>query len=128
MDTLEPLQGNGSFSFRSIARSLARTVFFLMSSNRWIKFVEFLNSKLPPVPEEEDMFRGGSLNPNYPDIDLMTPINQMNELNEEATSKDERSSTVLPEERGNGMQNLQYTGKIYNQTEAETSSVYRNDM
>lgn len=74
------------------------------------------------------MFRGGSLNPNYPDIDLMTPINQMNELNEEATSKDERSSTILPEERGNGMQNLQYTGKIYNQTEAESSSVYRNDM
>ncbi|XP_035734613.1 MLX-interacting protein-like isoform X4 [Vespa mandarinia] len=89
---------------------------------------EFLNSKLPPVPEEEDMFRGGSLNANYPDIDLMTPINQMNELNEEATSKDERSSTVLSVERGNGMQNLQYTGKIYNQSEAESSSVYRNDM
>ncbi|XP_043667648.1 MLX-interacting protein-like isoform X1 [Vespula pensylvanica] len=90
---------------------------------------EFLNSKLPPVPEEEDMFRGGSLNASYPDIDLMTPINQMNELNEEATSKDERSSTVLSEERGNGMQNLHYTGKIYNQSEAaESSSVYRNDM
>ncbi|XP_043489443.1 MLX-interacting protein-like isoform X2 [Polistes fuscatus] len=89
---------------------------------------EFLNSKLPPVPEEEDMFRGGTLNTNYPDLDLMTPMNQMNELNEEVTSKDERSSTALSEEQGNGMQNLHYTGKIYNQSEAESSSVYRNDI
>lgn len=89
---------------------------------------EFLNSKLPPVPEEDDMFRGGNLNTNYPDLDLMTPINQINELSEEATSKNERSTAGLSQEPGNAMQDLNYTAKIYSQPQAESSSVYRSNM
>ncbi|KAK2587911.1 hypothetical protein KPH14_004004 [Odynerus spinipes] len=88
---------------------------------------EFLNSKLPPVPEEDDMFRGGNLNTNYPDLDLMTPINQMNELSNEAASKNERSAG-LSQEQGNAMQDLHYTAKIYTQPQPESSSVYRNNM
>lgn len=93
---------------------------------------EFLNSKLPPVPEEDDMFRNSSLNANYSDLDLMTPINQMNEIGEDPTIKNEHTSQQqqqLPqEEQETNMQNLQYTAKIYTQPQPEVANMYRNNM
>lgn len=93
---------------------------------------EFLNSKLPPVPEEDDMFRNSNLNANYADLDLMTPINQVNEIGEDPTTiKNEQVSQQqqLPqEEQEASMQNLQYTAKIYTQPQPETANVYRNNM
>ncbi|XP_011159268.2 MLX-interacting protein isoform X1 [Solenopsis invicta] len=91
---------------------------------------EFLNSKLPPVPEEDDMFRNNTLNTNYSDLDLMTPINQMNEIGEHPTIKNEQTSQQqLPrEEQEASMQNLQYTAKIYTQPQPEATNVYRNNI
>ncbi|EZA59767.1 MLX-interacting protein isoform X2 [Ooceraea biroi] len=92
---------------------------------------EFLNSKLPPVPEEDDMFRSSSLNANYSDLDLMTPINQINEIGEDPTTiKNEQPSRQLPqqEEQEASMQNLQYTAKIYTQPQPEAASLYRNSI
>ncbi|EFN77615.1 MLX-interacting protein [Harpegnathos saltator] len=97
---------------------------------------EFLNSKLPPVPEEDDMFRNNSLNANYSDLDLMTPITQMNEINEDPTIKSEQSpqqqqqqqQTLAQEVQDANMQNLHYTAKIYTQPQPESSSVYRNSI
>ncbi|XP_011635582.1 MLX-interacting protein isoform X2 [Pogonomyrmex barbatus] len=93
---------------------------------------EFLNSKLPPVPEEDDMFRNSSLNANYSDLDLMTPINQINEIGEDPlTIKSGQASQQqqLPrEEQEASMQNLQYTAKIYTQPQPEAASVYRNNI
>lgn len=101
------------------------TLFFILIQ-------EFLNSKLPPVPEEDDMFRNSSLSTNYSDLDLMTPINQMNEIGEDPTTiKNEQTSQQqqLPqEEQEASMQNLQYTAKIYTQSQADSASVYRNSM
>ncbi|XP_076674061.1 MLX interacting protein mondo isoform X3 [Andrena cerasifolii] len=92
---------------------------------------EFLNSKLPPVPEEDDMFRSGALNASYPDLDLMTPMNQMNELDQESAVKNEQSSqqAALPQnDQGNPIQNLQYTAKIYTQPQPEPTNTFRNSM
>ncbi|KAH0953967.1 hypothetical protein HN011_005474 [Eciton burchellii] len=91
---------------------------------------EFLNSKLPPVPEEDDMFRNSSLNTNYSDLDLMTPINQINEIGEDSTTiKNEQISQQLPQEgQEASMQNLQYTAKIYTQPQPEAASLYRNNI
>ncbi|XP_011255892.1 MLX-interacting protein isoform X1 [Camponotus floridanus] len=92
---------------------------------------EFLNSKLPPVPEEDDMFRNNSLSTNYSDLDLMTPINQMNEIGEDPTTiKNEQASQqqLSQEEQEASMQNLQYTAKIYTQPQADSASVYRNSI
>lgn len=93
---------------------------------------EFLNSKLPPVPEEDDMFRNSSLNTNYSDLDLMTPINQMNEIGEDPTTiKNEQTSQqqqLSQEEQEASMQNLQYTAKIYTQSQPESANVYRNNI
>ncbi|KYQ49180.1 Williams-Beuren syndrome chromosomal region 14 protein [Trachymyrmex zeteki] len=90
---------------------------------------EFLNSKLPPVPEEDDMFRNNNLNTNYPDLDLMTPINQMNEIGEVPTIKNEQTVQQLSqEEQEANMQNLQYTAKIYTQPQPETANMYRNNI
>ncbi|XP_050466241.1 MLX-interacting protein isoform X1 [Cataglyphis hispanica] len=93
---------------------------------------EFLNSKLPPVPEEDDMFRNSSLNTNYSDLDLMTPINQMNEIGENPTTiKNEQTSQqqqLSQEEQGASIQNLQYTAKIYTQPQPESANVYRNSI
>lgn len=47
---------------------------------------------MPPVPEEDDMFRNSTLNANYPDLDLMTPMNQINELSQESAVKNEQAS------------------------------------
>jgi len=94
---------------------------------------EFLNSKLPPVPEEDDMFRNSSLNTNYPDLDLMTPINQINEIGEDSTIKNEQAAQqqqpqLSQEEQEASMQNLQYTAKIYTQPQPEAANIYRNNM
>ncbi|XP_076627235.1 MLX interacting protein mondo isoform X2 [Colletes latitarsis] len=88
---------------------------------------EFLNSKLPPVPEEDDMFRSGALNSNYSDLDLMTPMNQMNELGQDSSVKNTPVSAALPQdEQGTAIQNLQYTAKIY--TQPEPTSTFRNSI
>lgn len=85
---------------------------------------------MPPVPEEDDMFRNGSLNTNYSDLDLMTPINQINEIGNNSTIKNEQASQQqLPqEEQVASMQNLQYTAKIYTQPQPEAANMYRNNM
>lgn len=90
---------------------------------------EFLNSKLPPVPEEDDMFRNSTLNTNYPDLDLMTPMNQINELSQEATVKNEQASqqTLVQDEQAGTIQNLQYTAKIYTQPQPEPTNTFRNN-
>lgn len=77
------------------------------------------------------MFRNSSLNANYSDLDLMTPITQMNEINEDSTIKNEPSSqqqTMVQESQEDNMQNLHYTAKIYTQPQPESSGVYRNNM
>lgn len=97
----------------------------------FILIQEFLNSKLPSVPEEDDMFRNSSLNTNYSDLDLMTPINQMNEIGENPTIKNEQTSQqqqLSQEEQDASIQNLQYTAKIYTQPQPESANVYRNSM
>lgn len=93
--------------------------------------LEFLNSKLPPVPEEDDMFRNSTLNANYPDLDLMTPMNQINELSQESAVKNEQTaqqSALAQDEQGGTIQNLQYTAKIYTQPQPEPTNTFRNDM
>ncbi|XP_076289292.1 MLX interacting protein mondo isoform X3 [Lasioglossum baleicum] len=89
---------------------------------------EFLNSKLPPVPEEDDMFRNSTLNSNYPVLDLMAPINQMNEMGQESAVKNEQApqSTLSQNDQSNTMQNLQYTAKIY--TQPEPTNAFRNNI
>ncbi|KAG7188203.1 hypothetical protein KM043_016078 [Ampulex compressa] len=87
---------------------------------------EFLNSKLPPVPEEDDMFRTSTLNTNYPDLDLMAPIGQIVDLPENSKESHQRRG-----DKGSGMQDLQYTGKIYTQPQAEQQqqqSSFRNNV
>lgn len=105
---------------------------FLHVAYLFILIQEFLNSKLPPVPEEDDMFRNSNLNVNYPDLDLMTPINQINEIGEDPTTiKNEQVSQqqqLSQDEQEANMQNLQYTAKIYTQPQPETANVYRNNM
>lgn len=88
-----------------------------------------MNSKLPPVPEEDDMFRNSTLNTNYPDLDLMTPMNQINELSQEATVKNEQASqqTLVQDEQAGTIQNLQYTAKIYTQPQPEPTNTFRNN-
>ncbi|XP_034182365.2 MLX interacting protein mondo isoform X2 [Osmia lignaria lignaria] len=91
---------------------------------------EFLNSKLPPVPEEDDMFRNSSLNANYPDLDLMTPMNQMNELSQESAVKNDQASqqqALTRDEQSGTIQNLQYTAKIYTQSQPEPNA-FRNNI
>lgn len=93
--------------------------------------LEFLNSKLPPVPEEDDMFRNSTLNTNYPDLDLMTPMNQINELSQESAAKNEQASqqpALAQNEQGGTIQNLQYTAKIYTQPQPEPTNAFRNNM
>ncbi|XP_076654475.1 MLX interacting protein mondo isoform X3 [Halictus rubicundus] len=89
---------------------------------------EFLNSKLPPVPEEDDMFRSSTLNSNYPVLDLMAPMNQMNEMGQESVVKNEQAqqSTLPQNDQSNTMQNLQYTAKIY--TQPEPTNAFRNNI
>lgn len=71
------------------------------------------------------MFRGSSLNANYPDLDLMTPINQINEMGEDPTTiKNGQASQQLPQ----GEQHLQYTAKIYTHPQPEAAGLYRNSM
>ncbi|CAL7947674.1 unnamed protein product [Xylocopa violacea] len=93
---------------------------------------EFLNSKLPPVPEEDDMFRNTTLNANYPDLDLMTPMTQINELSQESAVKNEQASqqqpTLTQDEQSGTIQNLQYTAKIYTQPQPEPTNAFRNNI
>lgn len=59
----------------------------------------------------------------------MTPINQMNEIDDSTTIKNEQTSQQLSqEEQEASMQNLQYTAKVYTQPQADSASVYRNSM
>ncbi|XP_078045593.1 MLX interacting protein mondo isoform X8 [Augochlora pura] len=89
---------------------------------------EFLNAKLPPVPEEDDMFRNSALNSNYPVLDLMAPMNQMNEMGQESAVKNGQTpqSTLSQNDQSNTMQNLQYTAKIY--TQSEQTNAFRNNI
>ncbi|CAK9810051.1 MLX-interacting protein [Anthophora plagiata] len=90
-------------------------------------FQEFLNSKLPSVPEEDDMFRNSALNANYADLDLMTPMNQINELSQDSAVKNEASqqAALAQDEQGGTIQNLQYTAKIYTQPQPEPTNAFR---
>lgn len=90
---------------------------------------EFLNSKLPPVPEEDDMFRSTPLNTSYPDLDLM-PMNQLNELGQESVKNEQASqqAALSQDDQGNSIQNLQYTAKIYTQPQPEPTNAFRNNM
>ncbi|XP_053592945.1 MLX-interacting protein [Microplitis demolitor] len=83
---------------------------------------EFLNSKLPPVPEEEDIFRSGTLNSNYSDLDLMASMNQVNQLSEASNDVSVQQQSLRQDQ--NDMQALQYTAKIYTQPQDS----YRNNM
>lgn len=59
----------------------------------------------------------------------MTPITQMNEINEDPTIKNEQSPQLAQEAQDvANMQNLHYTAKIYTQPQPESSGVYRNNM
>ncbi|XP_076382847.1 MLX interacting protein mondo isoform X2 [Megalopta genalis] len=89
---------------------------------------EFLNSKLPPVPEEDDMFRSSALNSNYPVLDLMAPMNQMNEMGQESAVKNGQTpqSTLSQNDQSNAIQNLQYAAKIY--TQSEQTNAFRNNI
>lgn len=58
----------------------------------------------------------------------MTPINQMNEIGEDPTIKNEQQQQLPQEEQEASMQNLQYTAKIYTQPQPEVANVYRNNM
>ncbi|XP_015594018.1 MLX-interacting protein isoform X2 [Cephus cinctus] len=98
---------------------------------------EFLNSRLPPVPEEEDMFRSETLNSNYPELDLMTPMSQVNQvnqinqagqMNEVSTVANKQSAQQQQQQQDSTLQNLQYTAKIYTQPQPEPTQVYRNNV
>lgn len=93
-------------------------IFFIIS--------EFFNSKLPPVPEEEDVFRSGGLNNNYPELDLMPSSNQMSHAPSMDTQSQSESSGITQQQQTGGMQNLQYTPKTY--TQAQSSTQFRNNM
>ncbi|XP_034942198.1 MLX-interacting protein isoform X2 [Chelonus insularis] len=90
---------------------------------------EFLNCKLPPVPEEEDIFRSGGLSSNYSDLDLMTSLNQeSNQINEAPVTNNSQAPVQTIVQRQNqspDSQNLQYTAKIY--TQPQESNVYRSN-
>lgn len=76
------------------------------------------------------MFRNSSLNANYPDLDLMTPMNQMNELSQESAVKNDQASqqqALTQDEQSGTIQNLQYTAKIYTQSQPEPNA-FRNNM
>ncbi|XP_053988870.1 carbohydrate-responsive element-binding protein isoform X2 [Hylaeus volcanicus] len=90
---------------------------------------EFLNSKLPPVPEEDDMFRNSTFNSNYSDLDLMTPMTQVNEMGPDAAVKNTpttQQATLPQDDQPNVIQNLQYTAKIY--TQPEPTNTFRNSI
>lgn len=78
------------------------------------------------------MFRNSSLNANFSDLDLMTPINQMNEIGEDPTVKNEQNSQqpqTLPQVgQQASMQNLHYPVKVYTQPQPESADVYRNNL
>ena len=78
------------------------------------------------MPEED---YSGALSNNYPELDLMTPINQVNNINQESTVVNQQSQQSLSQEEQNAsLQNLQYTAKIYTQSQSESSNVFRNNM
>ncbi|XP_066599388.1 MLX-interacting protein isoform X2 [Prorops nasuta] len=77
---------------------------------------EFLNFKLAPVPEEEDVFRAGALTNNYPELDLMAPIEQINDLVSESSTKPDQNVQ-------------QYSIKAYNTPQVGTvAPIYRNNL
>ncbi|XP_033224380.1 MLX-interacting protein-like isoform X2 [Belonocnema kinseyi] len=86
---------------------------------------EFLNSKLAPVPEED---YSGALSNNYPELDLMTPMNQTNNINQQAVVNQQSQQSLTQAEQNASLQNLQYTAKIYTQSQPESSNVFRNNM
>lgn len=87
---------------------------------------EFLNSKLAPVPEED---YSGALSNNYPELDLMTPMNQVNDLSQDsALISQQTEHSHSQNEQNTSLQNLQYTAKIYTQSQQESINVFRNNM
>lgn len=83
--------------------------------NEKCRFSEFFNSKLPSVPEEEDMFQNTTLNTNYLDLMNSQTNPQMNQMNVQTAVKNEQQN----------LENLQYTAKIYTQSGPQ-ANVFRN--
>ena len=78
------------------------------------------------MPEED---YSGTLNSNYSELDLMTPINQVTQISEESVVVNQEAQQPFSQEGQNvNLQNLQYTAKIYTQTQPESSNVFRNNM
>lgn len=112
MDTFEPLQGKvPKVNFGLFL--ILKTFFFP---------AEFLNSRLPSVPEEDDMFRSGQLNNNYPELDLMSPMNELSDISENVPIVNQQNT----QQQNANTQLLQYTAKIY--TQPESTDVFRNNM
>ncbi|CAD6206878.1 GSCOCG00010117001-RA-CDS [Cotesia congregata] len=80
---------------------------------------EFLNSKLPSVPEEEDIFRNGTLNSNYSDnySELMASMNQINQVAQLSEASNDVAVQQSLRQEQSDLQSLQYTAKIYTQTQ-----------
>lgn len=96
------------------------------------------------------MFRSGGLNSsNYSDLELMQSINQhhqqhqvgqmsqdgqgavagqQGEQSDQQNSRDEQTRQSQQQQQPTDLLNLQYTAKIYTQTQGESSGVYRNNV
>ncbi|XP_012255108.2 MLX-interacting protein isoform X1 [Athalia rosae] len=93
---------------------------------------EFFNQKLPPVPEEDDMFRSGTMSNTYPELELMPSITQVNQIGH-ISSMDTQSpsgTTGIEQQHSGTVQNLQYTAKTYDepQQQPQQSTAYRNNI
>ncbi|XP_074106087.1 MLX interacting protein mondo isoform X2 [Cotesia typhae] len=86
---------------------------------------EFLNSKLPPVPEEEDIFRNGALNSNYSDnySELMASMNQINQVAQLSEASNDVAVQQSLRQEQTDLQSLQYTAKIYTQPQEYRGNV-----
>ncbi|XP_011503431.1 PREDICTED: MLX-interacting protein [Ceratosolen solmsi marchali] len=90
-------------------------------------FQEFLSSRLPPVPEE-DVFHNASLN-NYPELDLIVPLNEMNNMTETSIMPViPNTHPVHMNDQTTTLQNHQYAGKIFTEPEQDTIGVFRNNV
>ncbi|XP_011307395.1 carbohydrate-responsive element-binding protein isoform X2 [Fopius arisanus] len=86
---------------------------------------EFLISKLPPVPEEDDLFRSTSLNPTYSDLDLMSSMNLQASQPQSTTQMSQVPSTIpQPPTPSAPLQSLQYSPK-YIPAPPQSTQIYR---
>ncbi|XP_063983770.1 carbohydrate-responsive element-binding protein isoform X1 [Diachasmimorpha longicaudata] len=90
----------------------------------------YLNSKLTPVPEEDDLFRSTTLNSTYSDLELMSSINQVSNLQSpqpQNPSQMPQASSTIPQPPPTPpvpLQTLQYPTK-YIQAPPQPSQIYR---